>query len=77
MDGYMGRWMTDRNPDFVLFRLNHTKLLSSLFKNDKILHFTQAKVFGGGKGTSRCLQLTWKCTRNREDLRVASGVDGW
>lgn len=50
MDGYMGRWMTDRNPDFLLCRLNPMKLLSLLFKNDKILHFTQAKVFAGGGG---------------------------
>lgn len=41
--------MDDRNLDFILFRLNHMKLLSLFFKNDKILNFMQAKVFEGDR----------------------------
>lgn len=48
MDGWTDGQMDDRqNLDSILFRLNHMKFLPLLFKNDKILSFTQAKVFEG------------------------------
>lgn len=52
MDGCMDGWTDERNLDFILFRLNHVKLLF-LFKNYHILNFTQAVVFEG-KGTDAC-----------------------
>lgn len=41
MDGQTNGWQT--NLDFILFRLNHMKLLF-LFKKDQILNFMQAAV---------------------------------
>lgn len=60
MDGCMDGWTDERNLDFILFRLNHVKLLF-LFKNYQILNFTQAVVFEG-KGTDAC-NLIWNASK--------------
>lgn len=60
--GWLDEWLDDRNLDFILFRLDHMKLLF-LFKNHQIFNFTQTVVFEGERVLVSAIYLETRQTR--------------